>query len=127
MDIVGILVYSILFIALVIAIVILITNKKDSNVKKDDYIIDEPKVRPSLKRYIEIELGDSTSKVISCLGNNYTRDLLSNGVVRLTWKEVYGGSSFGVSGMRFYDPQVTKKVVVKFKDNKVIELRANNL
>ena len=96
---------------------------------KFSYTESHDKPKPSLTRYQEIEIGDTVDETIEVLGTNYTRDLLANGVIRLTWKEVQGGSSYGIrgSGMRFYNPQVTKKVVVKFKDNKVIELKANNL
>ena len=121
-NLVGIIIYSILFVALVIVIVILITNKKDSNVKKDDYIIDEPKVvesGPNLERYTEIKINDKLSKVIECLGSNYyscTKWISATGTTtKLIWQEWDR------------EKQRYQRVTVMFLNNKVIELTANNL
>lgn len=127
MDIVGSIIGSILFIALalVIAIIIIITNKKDSNVKKDDYIIDEPKVvesRPSLERYTEIKIGDTMSKVIEDLGYSYTSYIelsADDNNITLVWEN----GLLSPDNIKKANGCYCQKVVVEFKDNVVSKLQ----
>ena len=122
-NLVGIIIYGILFISLVIAIVILITNKKGSNVKKDDYSIDDhnivESISSSLERYTEIKIGDPMSKVIECLGSNYyscTKWISATGTTtELIWQE------WDMEKSRY------QRVTVMFLNNKVIKLIVDNL
>lgn len=123
-------VIGVIFGVIILVGIILACCAVDKNHTYDNETKSYKEYKPaSITRYQEIEIGDAIDKTIKVLGTNYTRDLLANGVVRLTWKKVYGGCSYGAkgTGMRFYEPQKTQKVVIKFKEDKVFEVRANNL
>ena len=130
-NLVGIIIYSILFISLVIVIIIVLINKKDSNVKKDDYNIDYnidehnvvESVSSSLEKYTEIKIGDSMSKVIECLGYSYTSYIelsADDNNIKLVWEN----GLLSPDNIKKVNGCYCQKVVVEFKDNMVIKLQA---
>ena len=80
------------------------------------------------QNYKQIDYGMSKEEVIQILGEKYTKSLLKGGIEKLEWRMDTLGSSFRVAkGMYVHSNGKVRKVSIKFKDDKVIEVNAVNM
>ena len=75
-----------------------------------------------------IRPGMHMNEVISLLGDRYTVSHLKSGVVKLEWRMRHTGYSTRVAkGVYAHSSSFTRRITVKFKDNRVIEVTALNM
>ena len=80
------------------------------------------------KNYKQIDYGMSKEEVIQILGEKYTKSLLKGGIEKLEWRMDTLGASFRIAkGTYVHSHGQVRKVSVKFKDDKVIEVNAVNM
>ena len=84
------------------------------------------------KKFIEnhrkIQPGMSKAQVLSILGNQYTQSYLKNNVEKLEWRYRLPGYTGRIAkGTYMHTSALTRRISVKFKDNRVIEVNSLNM
>lgn len=99
------------FIVIFVILFILAFNVQDKRLKKEAQIIDNLNM---------INFGDGKSKVISLLGQGYNINTLKDGTEKYTWNIQKGYNTR-------YGYVRSKKIIIKFYNNKVIFKKSLNL
>ena len=84
------------------------------------------------KKFIEnhrkIQPGMSKAQVLGILGNQYTQSYLKNNIEKLEWRYRLPGYTGRIAkGAYMHTSALTRRISVKFKDNRVIEVNSLNM
>ena len=109
----------IFFIVLIVVLFAIILIKFFNEKEKEKNFIENHK---------QIQPGMSKMTVISILGDSYTQSYLKNGVEKLEWRYRRNGTSGRVAkGMYVHQSSYTRRISVKFKEGKAIEINSLNM
>lgn len=90
--------------------------------------LEKGKENSFIENHKQIQPGMSKMTVIGILGNSYTQSYLKNGVEKLEWRYRRNGTSARVGkGVYVHSASYTRRISVKFKDGKVIEINSLNM
>ena len=93
------------------------------------YLFDEKKKEEEFcEKYREICVGMLKNQVIFILGDNYTVSYLKNDIEKLEWRYRHMGFTGRVTeGVYAHSGSFTRRVSVKIKDNRVVEVNSINM
>ncbi len=80
------------------------------------------------EKHREIRPGMLKNEVVYLLGDQYTISYLKNGVEKLEWRYRHSGYTGRVArGVYAHSSSFTRKISVKFKNDRVIEVNSLNM
>ena len=86
--------------------------------KEQEFIENHRRIHPGMEK----------SQVICILGDNYTQSYLKNDIEKLEWRFRNPGYTSRVAkGVYVHSGSVTRRISVKFKNNRVIEVHSLNM
>lgn len=86
--------------------------------KENKFIENHKKILPGMTKV----------QVLSILGNQYTQSYLKNDVEKLEWRYRLPGYTGRIAkGAYVHTSALTRRISVKFKDNRVIEVNSLNM
>lgn len=89
---------------------------------------EKQKATEFIENHKKISIGMTKTQIISIMGDRYTRSCLKNNIEKLEWRYRHAGYTGRIAkGAYVHTGSLTRKISVKFKDNKAIEINCINM
>ena len=85
------------------------------------------KVKEFCRKHREVKIGMTKSAVIALYGDKFTISYLQDGTEKLEWAYHRRGVGHVYQDTITYYNSLTRKISVKFKNNRVIEVKSQNM